>query len=287
MSSPYLNNLIIIGCMFTYTSVIILGLDSKLTSIEAFPYICTARAWILMAGFTLAFGSMFSKTWRVHSIFTNVKLNKKVIKDMQLFIVVGILLAIDFAIMTTWHFTDPMVRDTKKLEAYVTRLSGFLQTNPNNDDIMIIGERVLQVAVHELLCRDYLRYLQGLAHVTRTVCLQLFGCFLAWETRSVSIPALKDSKYIGMRVYNSVLGAPLSHVLTDKHDASFLIISVFIIFCTTATLCLVFLPKIIELKRNPKGTVEKRLRPTIKPPSTTRRASGTSMYEAELKTAKQ
>jgi len=120
MSSPYLNNLIIIGCMFTYTSVIILGLDSKLTSIEAFPYICTARAWILMAGFTLAFGSMFSKTWRVHSIFTNVKLNKKVIKDMQLFIVVGILLAIDFAIMTTWHFIDPMHRDTKKLEAYVS-----------------------------------------------------------------------------------------------------------------------------------------------------------------------
>lgn len=129
----------------------------------------------------------------------------------------------------------------------------------------------------------------------------------------MSIPALNDSKYIGMSVYNSVmmcvLGAPLSHVLTDKHDASFFIISLFIIFCTTATLCLVFLPKvslldiiwgvlrqtlnviknlqIIELKRNPKGLVEKKLRTTIKPPSTTRRASATSMYEAELKTAKQ
>lgn len=31
-----------------------------------------------MAGFSLAFGAMFSKTWRVHSIFTDVKLNKKV-----------------------------------------------------------------------------------------------------------------------------------------------------------------------------------------------------------------
>nr|CAD7431132.1 unnamed protein product [Timema monikensis] len=78
MSSPYLNNLIIIGCMLTYSSVIFLGLDSTLTSVEAFPYICTARAWLLMAGFSLAFGSMFSKTWRVHSIFTDVKLNKKV-----------------------------------------------------------------------------------------------------------------------------------------------------------------------------------------------------------------
>jgi len=29
-----------------------------------------AKVWILCFGFTLAFGSMFSKTWRVHSIFT-------------------------------------------------------------------------------------------------------------------------------------------------------------------------------------------------------------------------
>lgn len=27
--------------------------------------------------------------------------------------------------------------------------------------------------------------------------LMAFGCFLAWETRNVNIPALNDSKYIG------------------------------------------------------------------------------------------
>jgi len=70
--------MIIIGCLLTYTSVILLGLDSHLTSEAALPVICTARIWTLMAGFTLAFGSMFSKTWRVHSIFTEIKLNKKV-----------------------------------------------------------------------------------------------------------------------------------------------------------------------------------------------------------------
>ena len=31
---------------------------------------------------------------------------------------------------------------------------------------------------------------------------QLFGAFLAWETRHVQIPALNDSKYIGMSLYN-------------------------------------------------------------------------------------
>ena len=111
MSSPNLNNLIIVGCLLCYSSVIILGLDSSLTSEPAFRYICTVKvlpcklwqtvsrlaimivqassfylhlkAWVLMAGFTLSFGSMFSKTWRVHSIFTNVQLNKKVCKETR------------------------------------------------------------------------------------------------------------------------------------------------------------------------------------------------------------
>lgn len=115
MSSPHLNNLIIIGCILTYLSVIFLGLDSGLSSVAAFPYICTARAWLLMAGFSFSFGAMFSKTWRVHSIFTDVKLNKKVIKDYQLFIVVGILLFIDVLILTTWHLADPFYRDIKHI----------------------------------------------------------------------------------------------------------------------------------------------------------------------------
>lgn len=77
---------------------------------------------------------------------------------------------------------------------------------------------------------------------------QVFGAFLAWETRHVSIPALNDSKHIGLSVYNvvimCVMGAAIAIVLSDRKDASFILISVFIIFCTTATLCLVFVPKV-------------------------------------------
>jgi gamma-aminobutyric acid type B receptor len=80
------------------------------------------------------------------------------------------------------------------------------------------------------------------------VFLQIFGAFLAWETRHVSIPALNDSKYVGMSVYNvvimCVMGAAISFVLSDQQDVSFLIISIFILFCTTGTLCLVFVPKV-------------------------------------------
>lgn len=80
------------------------------------------------------------------------------------------------------------------------------------------------------------------------IILQIFGAFLAWETRHVSIPALNDSKYVGLSVYNVVImcvtGAAISFVLDDKQDAMFIMLAVFIIFCSTATLCLVFVPKV-------------------------------------------
>jgi len=79
--------------------------------------------------------------------------------------------------------------------------------------------------------------------------LLIFGAFLAWETRNVSIPALNDSKHIGLSVYNvvimCVMGAAIALVLSDQKDAVFVLISIFIMFCTTVTLILVFVPKVM------------------------------------------
>ena len=99
---------------------------------------------------------MFSKTWRVHAIFTNIKLNKKVswkfnvhsigsncvlvsnvqlIKDYKLFMVVAVLVFIDVATLTTWQIVDPFYRDTHNgtaqvginyfitINRYITRVS--------------------------------------------------------------------------------------------------------------------------------------------------------------------
>lgn len=62
------------------------------------------------------------------------------------------------------------------------------------------------------------RYLYNISNYQLfLVCsLQIFGAFLAWETRNVSIPALNDSKHVGLSVYNvvimCVMGAPIALV---------------------------------------------------------------------------
>uniref|UniRef100_A0A6P4F3W2 Gamma-aminobutyric acid type B receptor subunit 2 n=1 Tax=Drosophila rhopaloa TaxID=1041015 RepID=A0A6P4F3W2_DRORH len=278
MSSPHLNNLIIVGCMMTYLSIIFLGLDTTLSSVAAFPYICTARAWILMAGFSLSFGAMFSKTWRVHSIFTDLKLNKKVIKDYQLFMVVGVLLAIDIGIITTWQIADPFYRETKQMEPL---------HHENIDDVLVIPENEYCQSEHMTIFVSIIYAYKGL--------LLVFGAFLAWETRHVSIPALNDSKHIGFSVYNVFItclaGAAISLVLSDRKDLVFVLLSFFIIFCTTATLCLVFVPKVrlvlVELKRNPQGVVDKRVRATLRPMSKNgRRDSSVCELEQRLRDVK-
>ncbi|VDP08397.1 unnamed protein product [Soboliphyme baturini] len=226
MSSPYVNNLITVGSILTYLSVILLGIDTRLVSEENFGRICTAKVWTLCLGFTLAFGSMFSKTWRVHSIFTNVQLNRKAIKDFKLFLIVGILLLVDGIVLTIWLIIDPMKMDVKALP-----IRGNLLIKPNIE-----------------YCKtEYTVFFQSILYGYKGIIL-LLGCFLAWETRNVNVPALNDSKYIGMSVYNVVvmcaLGVAISFILQDRVNESFILISSFVIFCTTLTLCLVFVPKV-------------------------------------------
>ena len=51
---------------------------------------------------------------------------------------------------------------------------------------------------------DNLSYWLGAVYAFKGLLL-VFGVFLAWETRAVTIPALNDSRYIGQYVYFAIL----------------------------------------------------------------------------------
>ncbi|KAJ7338392.1 hypothetical protein JRQ81_011821, partial [Phrynocephalus forsythii] len=114
MSSPYMNNLIILGGMLSYASIFLFGLDGSFVSEKTFETLCTVRTWILTVGYTTAFGAMFAKTWRVHAIFKNVKMKKKIIKDQKLMVIVGGMLLIDLCILICWQVVDPLRRTVEK-----------------------------------------------------------------------------------------------------------------------------------------------------------------------------
>ena len=76
----------------------------------------------------------------------------------------------------------------------------------------------------------------------------LFGTFLAWETRGVSIAELNDSRHTGLAIYNAVIFATIGVLvvqLTDTGiDAGYTLISTFILVCTSSSMCLFFIPKV-------------------------------------------
>ncbi|KAL3998361.1 7 transmembrane sweet-taste receptor of 3 GCPR family protein [Acanthocheilonema viteae] len=238
MSSPNINNLIIAGSICTYISVILLGFDTRFVSPDTFVTLCYVKTWVLSLGFTLAFGSMFSKTWRVHSIFKNIRMNKKAIKDYKLFMLIGFIVLVDLISLALWARISPFT-------FHVYQLAIFYSNNR-----MIAPEIERCRSDNSVIFEAIILGIKGL--------LMLLGCFLAWETRQVNVPALNDSKYIGMSVYSVVvtclLGLPLVYILQDRVNEAHILGSLFIIFCTTLILCLVFVPKIVELLRNPKGT---------------------------------
>lgn len=81
--------------------------------------------------------------------------------------------------------------------------------------------------------------------------LLVVGVYMAWETRHVKIPALNDSQYIGVSVYSVVITSAivvvLANLISERVTLAFLTITALILTSTTATLCLLFLPKMQDI----------------------------------------
>lgn len=107
MSSPTLNNLIIAGCMLAYLSIIVtslLSLGAPLSNAA----LCTLRTVMLSMAFSLGFGVLSVKTWRVARIFSMGELRIVKITDGNLLLKVSVLLGIDALLLVIWFAGFPL-----------------------------------------------------------------------------------------------------------------------------------------------------------------------------------
>ncbi|XP_063700563.1 gamma-aminobutyric acid type B receptor subunit 2 [Culicoides brevitarsis] len=238
ISSPKLSNITALGCILVYMSVIFLGLDhSTLPAYWLFPAVCIARVSLLSSGFSLAFGSMFAKTYRVHRILCGGGLCKdRILQDSKLILLICILLLIDGFVVLLWILKDPM-------ERYLSNLNLEIST----EDRSVVYQPQVEVCQSQHTSKWL-----GILYIYKGLLL-VVGVYMAWETRHVKISALNDSQYIGISVYSVVITSAsvvvLANLLAERVTLSFIIISVFILISTTATLCLLFLPKIRDIWR--------------------------------------
>uniref|UniRef100_A0A8C3S9R1 Gamma-aminobutyric acid type B receptor subunit 1 n=1 Tax=Chelydra serpentina TaxID=8475 RepID=A0A8C3S9R1_CHESE len=112
-SQPYLNSMTAVGCTLALAAVFPLGLDGYHIGAGLFPFVCQARLWLLGLGFSLAYGSMFTKIWWVHTVFTKKeekKERRKTLEPWKLYATVGLLVGLDVVMLAVWQIIDPLHR---------------------------------------------------------------------------------------------------------------------------------------------------------------------------------
>ncbi|KAL5007635.1 hypothetical protein ScPMuIL_016441 [Solemya velum] len=229
MSSPNINNILLCGCILAYTTVFLHSPHDDTARL-----LCKIKTFTFTVGFSLVFGALFSKTWRVHRIFANKKMQKMRIKDSQLFGFIGVLLCVDICVLVVWETIDPQ---------YIMKYELPKEISLTDNDVEYHPEMNVCTSKYSSYFTMTLYIIQG--------ALMAFGAFLSWETRKVKIEALNDSRLIGMCIYNvvvlSALGLTLSIVLEDQVELMYAFISGFTIIGTTMTQLIIFIPKVFSV----------------------------------------
>lgn len=211
--------------------------------------------YLLSAGFSLAFGSMFTKTYRVHRIFTRARggvCRERLLQDKQLISLIGALLLVDGLVVTLWVTVDPMERHLRNLTLEISAEDRSVVYQPQvNSTSFLYFLVLLFICIYMLqveVCRSLHTHSWLGALYAYKGLLLLVGVYMAWETRHVKIPALNDSQYIGISVYSVVITScivvVLANLISERVTLAFVTISTLILFSTTATLCLLFVPKL-------------------------------------------
>lgn len=114
-ASSNLNYVIIFGMWFGYASVLLLALlesdVGRRMGGEVFKFFCILRLWILSFSFTLSYGIMFARAWRIYRIFNDPFTKRRIfLKDWHLIALTGLLIVGDLLILIPWAATDPYRR---------------------------------------------------------------------------------------------------------------------------------------------------------------------------------
>uniref|UniRef100_A0AAY4EMB0 G-protein coupled receptors family 3 profile domain-containing protein n=1 Tax=Denticeps clupeoides TaxID=299321 RepID=A0AAY4EMB0_9TELE len=233
-SQPYLNNMTAVGCMLALAAVFPLGIDGPHHGNDDGD---DFRLWLLGLGFSLAYGSMFTKIWWVHTLFTKKdekKEKKKHLEPWKLYATVGVLLAIDVLSLMIWQIVDPLL----------ITIENFTTEAPKGDLDVLIQPQLKHCSSKKM--NTWLGVVYGYKGL-----LLLLGIFLAYETKSISTEKINDHRAVGMAIYNvavlCMITAPVTMILSSQQNASFAFASLAIIFSVYITLVVLFVPKIRRL----------------------------------------
>jgi len=250
-SSPYLNFVIISGCLFGFLFVPLLAVENLDLNYwipsEAYYVLCNVRPLLLSTGFTLSFGALFAKTFRIYLVFRDPWTKKRAAKDSKLFAIIGMLLVYDIVVIVLWVSISPL-----------TIVRSILNFNPEE-------------FTEELYCNcaprgssssgaTSVNFLAWIALITlpKAIILTL-GILLVIQTSKIKAEFFRDAKYTGIAIFGVLIacgiGVPtaLFTMLFRLTNITYILANVTVLTCSYLILVMVFAPKFYLLHKYRKN----------------------------------
>ncbi|KAL5491446.1 hypothetical protein EMCRGX_G016732 [Ephydatia muelleri] len=250
LSSVNLNYAILFGALLMYLSVYTYLVPT--ISPNPVKAMCVLKEWLFIIGYSLCFGTVLSRMWRIYKIFHNPTPKKKSLKDRHLLVIVSVIVFIGIGLVF--------------LETAVPQLLGTVELDKDNEDSSGISANGVHVDYSLLVCykASSLAFYWKILIFIYLAMLQIIGIMLAFQTRSVNLIL--------------VILAIDTFLLNTYLNAYAAIFSLGIIILTTTFLLFTFVPKMIQIYQNQETNSE----PTVS--TTTGRELGASSDQETYKT---
>jgi hypothetical protein len=214
-SSLLFVELIIFGAAMMYASLFFWVLETTTA-------MCNLRYWLIGVGFVLMFSALLTKAWRVWRIFHERSLKMLKLNNAYLLRIMAVAIGIEVVVLTVWSAAFTPQVETIIVDEYRPLLNYRTCTS----DMSLPFAIVLIVYKGSLI---------------------IAGIVLGFSSRKIR-SEYNESKFILIAMYNITFAALILLVLfaIDISDRSidFIIRSIAILWGTTATLCILLIPKI-------------------------------------------
>ncbi|XP_066929937.1 gamma-aminobutyric acid type B receptor subunit 2-like [Clytia hemisphaerica] len=227
------DSVVFLGCVLCYSAVVVYGVDTRFVGEEYVGTVCYVFIANLMIGFSLTFGSLFTKIWLIYKrrVATGYKLEKALNKypDWMLYVFVISMVICDVIILVTLATLSPITL-TKPIS---------LNTYNFKTDTNEIG--------HIISCTCQYKTEYTIAIYCYKALLLLFGVFFSIQLRGLRNYSKEvHTGNTTFAIYNitaiGIVGVICVVALsnTTNHQAMYSVIAVCILIGVTASLLLLF-----------------------------------------------
>ena len=190
---------------------------------------CSGLSWSLNLGFSLTFGPLFAKTWRIYRIFGRKRLSVVKISNRRLGLLVVLLMFEELVLMSVWQAVGPLH------PVLTAQWTGSPSAEHDYTQCGVSG-----AGAHALTY----------AAATKAVLLG-FGALMAFSTRKVS-STFNESSVIAMTIYNVAFSVgiivPIIVVIGAVGDVLSLLLLFLVLWVSFCTLALLIVPKLLTMK---------------------------------------